>query len=86
MQPILPFWFPLRQGKAEPVGEDCYRLTAPNLPPAFIQIRQAENSRWAASVRLGQDGPDLASTAPEFSTQNEAWAAAFELYRQQLVI
>jgi hypothetical protein len=81
----VPFWFPLRQGKAEPAGPDTYRLTAPNLREAFISIRQAANGRWSAALRLASEGPDVAATAADFATAYDAWEAAFELYRQHVV-
>ena len=82
----VPFWFPLRQGKAEPVGPTQYRLTAPNLPPAFISIQQAPNGRWSAALSQTAEGPEVASTEADFPGPYEAWEAAFELYRQHLVI
>jgi hypothetical protein len=87
MEPILPFWFKQRQGKAEAVGTDTYRLTAPNAPrEAFIRIRQADNGRWSAALLRQADGPEVAATPAELPTRLEAWEAAFELYRQQEVI
>jgi hypothetical protein len=85
MQPTLPSWFKYRQGKAEPAGENTYRLTAPNQQEAFICIRSAENGRWSAALRLAADGPDAATTAPEFDNEADAWQAAFELYRQEVL-
>jgi hypothetical protein len=84
--PTLPFWFRQRQGKAEPSGSDTYRLTAPNLAEAFIGIGKAENGRWLPMLRQTADGPDLAKTADDFATAQEAWDAAFELYRVQFVV
>jgi hypothetical protein len=86
MEPILPTWFKYRQGKAEPAGTDTLRLTAPNLQEAFISIRQGEHQCWSAHLRLATDGPDAAATEPEFEDRNEAWAAAFELYRTRVVV
>jgi hypothetical protein len=82
----LPFWFPLRQGKAEPAGPDTFKLTAPNLPPAFISIRRADNGRWAARLRREAEGEELAASPAEFPGPVEAWEAAFELYRTHVVI
>ena len=100
--PTPPFWFRQRQGKAEPVEPTAekvtvphsskgqlpflYRLTAPNLGEAFIGIRQAENGRWLPVLQRTAAGPDLAETAGEFATAQEAWDAAFELYRVQVVV
>jgi hypothetical protein len=86
MQPTLPTWFKQRQGKAEAAGTDSYRLTAPNAREAFISIRRAENSRWSAAVRLSAEGADVAATEAEFDRPEDAWAAAFELYRIHEVV
>ena len=84
--PILPTWFKQRQAKADPTGTDTYRLTAPNLGEAFITIRQGENGRWSAALKQTADGPEAASTGPEFATPGEAWEAAFELYRLAVIV
>jgi hypothetical protein len=86
MEPILPAWFKFRQAKADPAGTDTYRLTAPNLHEAFISIREADPGRWSAALRLAADGPDVAVNGPEFTTRNDAWDAAFELYRTRVVV
>jgi len=83
---IIPAWFKQRQGKAEQAGNDyTYRLTAPQLGEAFIGIRQADNGQWLASLRTNQSGPETATTQPEYANPTEAWEAAFELYRQDIV-
>ena len=46
MSLILPSWFKQRQAKAEPAGDNVYRLTAPQLREAFIAIRQGADGRW----------------------------------------
>ena len=84
--PTLPFWFRLRQGKAEPAGPDMYRLTAPNLAEAFIGIRQAENGRWLPVLKQTASGPDEAVASEGFATPQEAWEAAFEGYRLRVVV
>jgi hypothetical protein len=86
MSLIVPSWFKGRQGKAEPAGEDLYRLTAPNLRDCFIGLRRGEGGRWAAFLRFAQDGPDAAATEPRFDNVFDAWEAAFELHRQQVVV
>jgi hypothetical protein len=86
MEPILPTWFKYRQGRAEPAGENVLKLTAPNLPDAFISIRAAENGNWQGIYRTVADGPDVSVTQPEFVTPSEAWGAAFELYRNYVVV
>ena len=86
MEPILPFWFKQRQAKAESAGPDTYRLTAPNQREAFISIRKDADGRWGAALRLTADGPDVAVTTTAYETPGDAWDAAFEMYRRELVI
>lgn len=84
---ILPSWFKQRQGKADPMGDAyAYRLSAPQLGDAFISIRKADNGPWSASLRTVENGPDAAATGPTYGTETEAWEAAFELYRQAIVV
>ena len=59
MQPTLPFWFKQRQAKLEPMGENTFKVTAPNQGEAYLQIRAGENGRWAAALRATPDGADL---------------------------
>lgn len=84
-QPVVPFWFRLRQGKAEPAGENTVRLTAPNLAEAFIRVDRDENGRFLASVRSSADGPPIATADVLYDSEEDAWGAAFELYRTQIV-
>jgi hypothetical protein len=86
MEPILPTWFKYRQGKAEPAGENTLKLTAPNLPEAYIAIRAAENGNYQGVFRRSADSPDEAATQPDFIMPGEAWGAAFELYRNYVVV
>jgi hypothetical protein len=83
---VLPMWFKQRQGKAEEAGENTYRLTGPNLREAFISIRKADNGLWAASMRYALDGPEIAVTEPEIGTAYDAWEAAFEIYRNHVIV
>jgi len=86
MSPITPFWFKQRQAKAEPAGADAYRLTGPNLREGTISIRNAENGKWLAALRLAPDGPEVEATSPEYDSTYEAWEAAFELFRRECVV
>jgi hypothetical protein len=81
-----PYWFNQRQGKAEPVGTDTCRLTAPNVKPAFISIQRDGTGLWLAALRLVEQEPPVAATEPEFQKPEEAWGAAFELYRIHVVV
>jgi hypothetical protein len=81
-----PSWFNLRQGKTEPAGTDAFRLTAPNLKPAWISIQKEDNGRWSAALRLGEESPPVAVTEPDSPSPEEAWEAAFELYRLHVVV
>jgi hypothetical protein len=87
MEPIPPFWFKQRQARLEPVGENTFKVIAPNQGEAYIHIRLlGDNQRWRAGVRTTADGADLAITEPEFETVGAAWDAAFELYRRAFVV
>jgi hypothetical protein len=83
---VSPMWFKQRQGKAEEAGENTYRLTGPNLREAFIGIRKADNGLWAGSMRYALDGPEIAATEPEIGTPYDAWEAAFEIYRNHVIV
>jgi hypothetical protein len=85
-EPTPPFWFRLRQGKLESAGTDSYRVTAPNLGEAWIGIRPSANGHWQPVLRLTKDGPDRADPPVELATPQDAWDAAFELYRVQVVV
>jgi hypothetical protein len=56
------------------------------MEPAFITIHRADNGLWQAALRTSETGPDIASTDPQHETPADAWSAAFELYRNHLVI
>jgi len=86
MQPTEPFWFKQRQAKLDPTGENTFKVTAPNQGEAYLHIWAGENGRWGAAVRATLDGPNLDATGTEFETQDDAWDAAFELYRRTLVV
>lgn len=83
--PVTPAWFKGRQCKIEALGPDLCKLTGPNLGEAFLQIRRDESARFAAFLRLKQDGEEIARTEHEFDTAVDAWEAAFELYRRNVV-
>jgi hypothetical protein len=86
MSVIVPSWFKLRQGTLEPAGEQLYRLSGPNLTPAFIGVRPAGEGRWQAFLRWEAAGPDVQVTEPIWDTLYDAWEAAFELYRRAVVV
>lgn len=87
MTPIFPFWFKQRQCKAEPAGDDnTLKVSGPNLGEAFIGIRRGENNRWRAIMTLSADGPEVAGTEPEFDNRSDAWEAAFELFRTNVIV
>jgi hypothetical protein len=84
--PLAPFWFGQRQCKLEPQENGMYRASGPNLAEAFLGIRSTAHGRWAPVFRLAADGPDLAEAHGDFARPQEAWEAAFELYRIQVVV
>jgi hypothetical protein len=83
---MLPSWFKGRQCKAEPAGDNVLRVTGPNLGDAYVAIRPEGEHRWRAALRLAADGPDVAVTEPELETLQDAWDAAFELYRTHVIV
>jgi hypothetical protein len=86
MELVTPTWFKQRQAKAEPAGENTYRLFGPNLPECFLSIRRGANGKWYGALRCEAEGPDIAVTEPVFDQEYEAWEAAFELYREYVVV
>ncbi len=84
MSLVTPFWFKQRQAKAEPTGDQEYRLSGPNLQEAYLSVRRADGG-YVGVLRLTADGPEVAATE---SCDNlyDAWEAAFELYRQWFVV
>ena len=86
MELTEPFWFKQRQCKAESAGENTLRVTGPNLPETFLRIERAGDDRWRGALRLSADGPDASYTDPDLKTPNEAWEAAFELYRVRMIV
>ncbi|MBY0524145.1 MAG: hypothetical protein K2R98_12140 [Gemmataceae bacterium] len=84
--PVPPFWFKQRQAKLEPAGENTYRITAPNLGETFITIRQTDNGRWVAVLKQSADGPDTVVSEPRSENLADAWQAAFELYRETVIV
>lgn len=85
--PTPPFWFKQRQCKAEPAdGENTLKLTGPNLGESYIRIGQGDNKLWLAALRPAPDAPDQAATEPEFDNPQDAWDAAFELYRTHVIV
>jgi hypothetical protein len=86
MAPILPLWFKQRQCKAEPAGENTLRVSGPNLGEAFLNIRRDGNGLWRAALRQTADGPGVAQTEAEIPTEQDAWRAAFEVYRNHVIV
>ncbi len=68
-----------RIGKAEPAGDNVYKLTAPNQGEAFIAIRRNDAGKWVAALRTSADGADLAVTEKSYDTPSDAWYAAFDV-------
>lgn len=83
---IRPYWFAQRQGKAEEAGPNLYKVTGPNLPETYVGIRSGPSGKWLGFVRSTAEGPDLAATKDELPTEYDAWEAAFELFRDVIII
>src|SRR5262245_7564552 len=86
MPPVTPVWCKQRQAKAEDAGPDTIHVTGPNLREAWLGIRKSDSGQYAAFVRGTADGPDVDATEPVIRKAYDAWEAAFELYRQRMVI
>jgi hypothetical protein len=61
------------------------KVTGPNLGEAYVHIR-SDNGRWKAGLRTHPEGPDVANAEAEAPTEQAAWNAAFELYRQHFIV
>jgi hypothetical protein len=86
MAVMRPSWFAYRQGKVEEVSPALLKLTGPNLRESYIGIRPGEHGRFSAFVRHTPDGLDVVATGPDHATENDAWEAAFEIYRSAEII
>lgn len=82
----VPSWFKYRQGKAEEAGADIFKLTGPNLREGYVAIREIEPGRWQCALRFAPEGPDAAASDATFPTRQDAWEAAFELFRNHVVV
>lgn len=80
MELPIPSWFKYRQCEAKPAGENCYLVTAPQMEPIYMRIRQTPTG-WQASLSKSADGPDHLASAADLPNEREAWATAFELLR-----
>ncbi len=82
----IPFWFPQRQCKAEEVETNLYRITGPNLPECFLGLRRNEEGNYCGFLRFNKDGEDEGVTHEAFDSQYNAWEAAFELFRNKVIL
>ena len=83
---VTPFWFKQRQGVAETAGTELYKLTGPNLREGYVGILKGDNGQWAAFLRGSPDGEDLHNTGYVIDTAYNAWGAAFEIFRDYMII
>jgi hypothetical protein len=86
MAVVVPTWFKGRQGKAEEAGPRMLKLAAPNLRDWYLGLRHLDDGRWQAFLREKPDAPDAAVVEVDRSPEYEAWEAAFEIYRNQVII
>lgn len=84
--PIIPGWFKGRQLNLEVSGDDCFMVSGPNMPETLIGIRQNEKGFFQAYLKESTEGEDTAKTEPDFTAKYHAWEAAFELYRQEMIL
>jgi hypothetical protein len=88
MTPTLPFWLVQRQVKTEPVNEETLRLIAPNLPAYEIGIK-AVDAGWSGVLYRPPGGEGeriLIAESDTLAERDDAWDAAFELYRQHVIV
>ncbi len=89
MPPTPPFWVLQRQVKIEPVGEETLRLTAPNLPAYELGVKWSEVG-WVGALSRPPTGEGprvlLAESDRPLPSAELAWDAAFELYRQHVIV
>jgi hypothetical protein len=86
MAVTVPSWFKGRQGKADEAGPGVLRLTAPNLKEWFLGLRRLDDGHWHAFLRSTADGPDEAAVGLEAMPAWHAWEAAFEVYRNHVIV
>jgi hypothetical protein len=82
----LPFWCRQRQAKVEELSTGRYKITGPNLPEAVVSVRIGDDLQWQAVLQNKADGPEVDATGFEFANARDALAAAFELYRRQVIV
>ena len=85
MAVTVPSWFKGRQGKTEEAGPGLLRLTAPNVKEWYLGIRRAD-AGWHVYLRDAAEGPDAAAVALDAVPEYDAWEAAFEVYRNHVII
>jgi hypothetical protein len=86
MAVIVPSWFKGRQGKAEEVRPGLVKLNAPNLREWYLGIRRLDMGGWLTFLRIEPDGADTVAVEVDRMLEQEAWDAAFEVYRNQVII
>lgn len=84
--PVPPFWAVQRQIKIEEAKDGFCRLTAPIMPESFIGIRKEENGLWAGVFRHDLEGEDTEASEPIYNNELDAWNAAFEIFRNRVVV
>jgi hypothetical protein len=84
-EPDVPFWVKGRQATVEPVGQDMYRVSGPNLPEAIVGVRTTDDGCWRGYIRANADGRDIAVMPTTNDNSHDALFAAFELYREHMI-
>lgn len=87
MTVVVPTWFKGRQGKIEEVSPGVLKLSAPNLKEWYLALHRTTDGHWLAALRPGADASDAVTQSLDASrSEYEAWDAAFEVYRNHVVI
>jgi hypothetical protein len=80
-----------RQVKAEEVNDQTLRLRAPNLPTYELTVEPAGGVDWnlaLCQVPAEEGGPRTlcSQAAGAYASAEAAWDAAYELYRQYVIV
>lgn len=85
----LPFWMMQRQIKSESVDDNTIRLTGPILPICEISVLPVSvgpGYRIAIDRVTEESKTPVVQTEVPFDSETAAWQAAFELYRQHVIV
>lgn len=85
----LPFWMLQRQITSETVDDHTLRLIGPILPTCEIgvlPVAKGPGHRVAIDRVTDAGKATVVQTEVPFENESAAWQAAFELYRQHVIV